>query len=994
MKIKNRFKKITPKKLKSAFKKYRKAWLHKQGILLTPHKSIKQNTKLFSDKVSKLIKNRFNKDVILEDLLGRKIFAKEISDKIDREHKEGRNVVLAISARWGSGKTKLLEYIEPQLHQRGFKVVTFNAWKYSQDPLSLKRTFLKTLKKGLGSWVNLDDLHYDTTKVGVNIGLVSVVLAILVLLILLPLFYDTFTSRELTAYFSSPESFVKKSLDSWNWFYSIWVQPYIFVKSIFAALLTIPLLAVVSKLFSFDQKSAKITETDGFEQKFNKIIGRNKKVVVFVDDLDRCTPDAVKNILDALTTFFEHERCSFIVTGDHTVIERYVGSQLFIEPEIDPSGQEDKKSLSDKQRAEGRRFLKKIFHVYWQLPEPDPNSFKKFTQIKVKESGIKLTKEQEKQIVALLTNFLDTNLREVIRFVDALMFTINTIKNMIEEKELVVKQLELDELEKKVAVRDVNNLKTVMLQPVLLAKTQLIQELFYPIYELHVQNPKDIILQEKALRGTKKLDNIFSKPIASYLRDTSPAKNQYIELIKSQPTFTGENNETKFDPDTFWYLSGVTGLPSSKGPDADRFLQLIKLPDSFLEIEKGLKEASPETILSLLDITKEFIKTVADPADKENSITNSTKLALSTEGWSGIAEFLRATLKEQSYINTVEATSRVKIMPGFFALCFKYNLETEIVFSDTDFTTDEMNSYKWNSLALIKTHLHSDVITKLADLLNTNITSSQVPVADSMANLKVIKEKVNPDDSTAKSKLNELYKKIIDWAYEQPDLEVFKTVMKTISELQVDGEIISHANLKEEQSLNLENWTSIKDRLPFIAGEIFNLYGRDQLNQHIKTYALKLIQQDQAVWHPIVSDLLEKNVITQDTGIDDITNKVLINLSNETELIRQTSADFLTSYHKLRNIQLAPSQVLTLVDIIKDEQNASVVINLLNVVNEYPATLTGQERQKNIIRKLAKSADASIAAIASTIAGNFPTRKKHAKNGSMQALEAVSNTTS
>ena len=97
------------------------------------------------------------------------------------------------------------------------------------------------------------------------------------------------------------------------------------------------------------------------------------------------------------------------------------------------------------------------------------------------------------------------------------MFTVNTIKNMIEEKELVVKKLELDELEKKVAVRDVNNLKTVMSHPVLLAKTQLIQELFYPLYELHVQNPKDIILQEKSLLVTIMKPNTIPIPFGTSL---------------------------------------------------------------------------------------------------------------------------------------------------------------------------------------------------------------------------------------------------------------------------------------------------------------------------------------------------------------------------------------------------------------------------------------------------------------------------------------------
>lgn len=979
MKIKTRLKKIYKKHVPPK---------HRKQILFIVKQSQKV-AKSFNSKIvsySKLIKNKFaRRKKTLEDLLSRKIFAKEIAEKISREHGLGKNVVLAISAKWGSGKTTLLEYIEPELKTRGFKVVLFNAWIYSQEPLSLKRSFLKTLKNGLNSHVNIDDLHFDTTRVSVNYKPFILLALLIISLFFIPFLYNLIVGN-LIAYPNNFEAFIKKSLEDWEYIYQTWISPYFFVKSIIFASFSIPLLALIPKLFSFEKTTARITEADGFKQKFEQIIGKSKRVVVFVDDLDRCTPEAVKDILDALTTFFGHKNCSFIVTGDHTVIERYVGSKLFIDPIINDNGEENKKSHSNRQKTEGRRFLKKIFHVYWQLPEPDPNTYKKFTLTKVEESGLNLDKNQIKQLTDLLTTFLDKNLREVIRFIDALMFTHNTIKNIIEERELALNNLVLEDLEKKVAERDIKNLKTVLSQPVLLAKTLLIQELFHPIYELHIQNPTDILLQEKSLRGTKKLETIFTTPIGNRFYDDIQSQNKYIELIKSQPTFTGDNNETKYDPDTFWYLSGVTGLPSNKGPDADRFLQLIKLPDSFEEIEKGLKEASPEMTANLLDITKEYIKSVADPADKQNSITNSIKLANVTGSWTSLVKFISNVLKAENYVSTLEVEAKKDLMANYFSLAFNNNLETEAIFTDEHFTTDEINKYKWEALEIVASYIHSDIIDKLASLIESNLQTTTDPT-EAFTKIGILAKKVNPEDHTAKTRFNELIKKVIDWAYLQTDLELFKLAINTVISQSPETIIKDYAISKQSLSLDGEEWSNIQNRLQFLAGTVHEFYGRTYLNHHITSYLTKVLEKDIDLWQPIVTDLFNKQVITKDTSISAIGEKLLSYLRQSDPTLKQKASQFLVTYRELRGVELENTYIKELVNLVRSETDITVVLNLLNVIGNYIEFFTGQEKEKRIIKKLAKSENQSIADVASSISEKFPTRKK--KIASMEAKEAV-----
>src|SRR3989344_7422815 len=111
----------------------------------------------------------------MNDKLNRKIYAeeiaKEISEKYDAEkellrkdpkHKR-ENIVFAISGRWGEGKTGILDLMEKPLEEKGFKIIRFNPWKYSQEDITLKRAFLKTVRDNLRPGLNLDDLYYDKT---------------------------------------------------------------------------------------------------------------------------------------------------------------------------------------------------------------------------------------------------------------------------------------------------------------------------------------------------------------------------------------------------------------------------------------------------------------------------------------------------------------------------------------------------------------------------------------------------------------------------------------------------------------------------------------------------------------------------------------------------------------------------------------------------------------------------------------------------------------
>ena len=93
----------------------------------------------------------------MKDSFGRDIFAEKIVDEIlskyENEFKEYKknpdhkreNIVFAISGKWGEGKTFLLKEIESIAKEKDFKIVSFDPWKYTQEEIAIKRSFLKEL---------------------------------------------------------------------------------------------------------------------------------------------------------------------------------------------------------------------------------------------------------------------------------------------------------------------------------------------------------------------------------------------------------------------------------------------------------------------------------------------------------------------------------------------------------------------------------------------------------------------------------------------------------------------------------------------------------------------------------------------------------------------------------------------------------------------------------------------------------------------------------
>lgn len=278
-------------------------------------------------------------------------------------------LTIGVFGTWGSGKTSLMRMIKngiPESEYKGlpndYTVVWFDAWKYDKEATLWRVLLLSVLAKvketaksknePLDALEQLETMLYravDIEKVGgVKIDLLKL-----------------------------GGLFAKGTVQ--------------------LGLSFIPGGAVLGKFVEEVQKSGTKALTDDFTQaiqrertkihieqvyfleqfqdKFKELIKQfiePNRLVVFVDDLDRCLPEKAVEVLEAIKLFLDVKNCVFVLGLDQGVIARG------IEMKYREFG--DKKDVEGQARftIEGNKYLEKIIQLPFQIPPVESTDMSNF----------------------------------------------------------------------------------------------------------------------------------------------------------------------------------------------------------------------------------------------------------------------------------------------------------------------------------------------------------------------------------------------------------------------------------------------------------------------------------------------------------------------------------------------------------------------------------------------------------------------------------------
>lgn len=302
---------------------------------------------------------------------------------------------IVVNGRWGSGKTSLMKTLRKRLDKqigqpegRKIRTIWFNAWKYSDTDAMLaslireiydeiERNGKFFTKKGIFDRIKLWNLEvYERA----NRTQMITDLAKSLTLGLAP----DFTKWQNEKKYEKNQPF----FDSFKEY-----------------------MRLILNFFVVQENDGIYDDTKGV-------------LVIFIDDLDRCPPKSIANILESINLFFDQKGCIFVFGMDTNLIAKAVNSHY-----TNYQG-------TNYQGFSGEDYLKKMIQLQFDLPEIRKEDIKEFIESELTAD------ESLRNYVDLILTGSDSNPRQIKQYINSLRFMMtlsNTIERLNIDEELLIK---------------------------------------------------------------------------------------------------------------------------------------------------------------------------------------------------------------------------------------------------------------------------------------------------------------------------------------------------------------------------------------------------------------------------------------------------------------------------------------------------------------------------------------------------------------------------
>ena len=296
---------------------------------------------------------------------------------------------IAINGKWGSGKSSLMKTLRKRLDNpseklegRKVRTVWFNAWKYSETDAML------------ASLVREIYNEIDRQKLFTKHGL-----------------FDR--------------------INLWNLKINERANKTQLISDL-AKTLTLGLSPDLTKWQNASKYEGELPFFDKFQEYMRNVLNffviqendgnfDDKKgvLVIFIDDLDRCSPKSVANILESINLFFDQKGCIFVFGLDIHLISKAINSHY-----------------NNYLEFSGHEYLKKMIQLQFDLPDLKDSDIKKYFEQELS------TEDPLRQYIDLIITSSDRNPRKVKQSINSLKLMItlgNQIKGLRIEEELLIK---------------------------------------------------------------------------------------------------------------------------------------------------------------------------------------------------------------------------------------------------------------------------------------------------------------------------------------------------------------------------------------------------------------------------------------------------------------------------------------------------------------------------------------------------------------------------
>jgi hypothetical protein len=301
------------------------------------------------------------------DYLKTKVYAENLT-KIIKNTESGKVFTIGLFGNWGTGKSSIIKTSQQDFDEKKIKFITYDSWQYVND--SFRRMFLRKLREDLQyEEKDLMKKFYEneSTDLGNKYQLSPTRLAFILggLILLLAIL-----------------AFIPFQIDYKAPIYAIFTLLGLLITIISGAFHQLKISVTKPHLFAPEQfeecfkemvsnSLSRINTADKVLKWVNgdKSIQNLEKLVIVIDNIDRCSNDVAYNLLTDIKTFFSSEPYSivFVIPVDDEALKKHI---------IKNSKSEDS---CDREKEE---FLRKFFNVTIRIKpygETDMYSFAKKT---------------------------------------------------------------------------------------------------------------------------------------------------------------------------------------------------------------------------------------------------------------------------------------------------------------------------------------------------------------------------------------------------------------------------------------------------------------------------------------------------------------------------------------------------------------------------------------------------------------------------------------
>jgi photosystem II stability/assembly factor-like uncharacterized protein len=299
-----------------------------------------------------------------------------ISNFLRNENTTGP-LTLAITGPWGSGKSSIMGLLKENLHRLGFRPVWFNAWHHQQEEQLLAGLLESIREQAVPSMLTIEGTLFRLKLVQARLQRSWPVVLLAVACVAAFAAIIHYFGGDITKSFADIES--NKQLLPLAGKLAVVVTGIVALFKVyhgFQAFGVDPakLLASVADKAKLSDLSAQTSFRHRFAQEFAEVTEalQPRTMTIFIDDLDRCEPDQVMQVLQSLNFLATSGQCFLIVGMEEAAVTNCVAVSLKAQFDV-REGHELKKEDSVKRRWEhARLWMEKLIQI--RVPVPDLNS--------------------------------------------------------------------------------------------------------------------------------------------------------------------------------------------------------------------------------------------------------------------------------------------------------------------------------------------------------------------------------------------------------------------------------------------------------------------------------------------------------------------------------------------------------------------------------------------------------------------------------------------